>query len=88
MDDSIVWASSDRFSILLQLGLELESSSEASTSWSSPLLSVEAGHGGSVGVVGAEVSFNVSAGREVGNIDLRSRSDLTSLVYFTDFPHS
>ena len=51
--------------------LELESSEE-----SSPALSVEAGGSG-----GAKVLFNAGTGREVGNIDLRSRSDLTSLEY-------
>lgn len=68
--------------------LELKSSSEASTSWSSPLLSVGAdGRGGSGGGAdgGTKVSFNVSIDREVGNIDLRSRSALTSLEYFSDF---
>jgi hypothetical protein len=64
--------------------LELESAS------SSPLLSVEAGGscgsgagGGDGG--GAKVSFNVGTGKEVGNIDLRSRSDLASLEYFSVF---
>jgi hypothetical protein len=63
--------------------LELESAS------SSPLLSVEAdggcGSGGGGDGGGAKVSFNVGTGKEVGNIDLRSRSDLASLEYFSFF---
>jgi hypothetical protein len=39
----------------------------------------------SVVVVEAGVSSYVSPGSEVGNIDVRSRSDLTSLEYFSDF---
>jgi hypothetical protein len=56
---------------------ELESSSEESDSWSSPLFTVEAGGG-------TKVSLKVVPGREVGNIALRSRSDLISLEYFSD----
>ena len=64
--------------------LELESAS------SSPLLSAEAGGscgggGGGGDGGGAKVSFNVGTGKEVGNIDLRSRSDLASLEYFSVF---
>ena len=60
---------------------ELESSLEGASSWFSPIFSAKVG--GSAG--GAKVSFNAGTGREVGKIDLKSRSDLTSLEYFSDF---
>jgi hypothetical protein len=47
------------------------------------LFTVEAGGGGGGG--GTDVSFNIDTGREVGNIALRSRSDLTSFEYFSVF---
>lgn len=72
------------------------SSSESSSKEVSSLLSVEAagscgGDGGNVGggdVCGGgagKVSFNADTGREVGNIDLKSRSDRASLEYFSVF---
>ncbi|MGB7635581.1 MAG: hypothetical protein WBL68_17825 [Nitrososphaeraceae archaeon] len=54
---------------------------ESSSSWFSPL-SAKVG-GSDCG--GAEVPFNASPGKETGNIALMSRSDLTSLEYFSDF---
>jgi len=58
---------------------ELESSLESASSWFSPIFSAKVGGGG------AKVSFNAGTGREVGKIVLKSRSDLTSLEYFSDF---
>lgn len=57
---------------------ELESSLEGASSWFSPLLSAEGGGD-------AKVSFNAGTGKEVGKIDLRSRSDLISLEHYSDF---
>jgi hypothetical protein len=48
-------------------------------------LSSEANDDGDDGGGDAKVSLNVDTGREVGKIALRSRSDLTSLGYFSVF---
>lgn len=56
----------------------------SSSELESELSPVEDGNDGRVGG-GGKVSFSVSSDREVGSIALRSRSDLTSLEYFSVF---
>ena len=59
------------------------SPSELSSEDVSPCISPIFVKDGDDGAAGDEVSFN--AGKEVGNTAVRSRSDLTSLEYFSDF---